>query len=104
MTPIEPALDSAAPTNASPCLPDDPEIKKLQIQIDSAVIWRKALDLISKRLESGEMSDTMLLRTVACLGQSTLADDLPRRPRRRRRSKYDSNGNREATRANRKSH
>jgi hypothetical protein len=83
---------------------DDPEIKKLQMQIDSTVIWGKALKLISKRMESGEMSDSMLLRTIVCLGQSTLPDDLPRSHRRRRRSKYDRNGNREARRANRRGH
>ena len=82
---------------------DDPEIKKLQIRIDSTVIWRKALELISKRMESGEMTDSMLLRTIACLGQSTFADDLPRRPRRRtsRRARKD---NRQARGANRRGH
>jgi hypothetical protein len=63
---------------------DDPEIKKLRIQFDTTVIWRKAVDLISKRMDSGEMTDSMLLRTIVCLGKSTVPNDLPRRPRRRR--------------------
>jgi hypothetical protein len=63
---------------------DDPEIKKIQIANYSIEIWQKAVDLISKRMESGEMSDSMLLRVIVCLAKSTSPVELPRRPRRRR--------------------
>ena len=61
---------------------DDPEIKKFQIANRSMEICDRAVDLISKRMESGELRDHMVLRIIATLAKSTAPFEV-RRPRRR---------------------
>ena len=51
-------------------LRDEVLIKQLEAAIDSQEIYKKALDLIDKRLVSGEVSDNMLLRIVVSLSKS----------------------------------
>jgi hypothetical protein len=42
-----------------PC--DEAQIKQLEAAIHSTEIWQKALDVLCKRIASGEVSDNMLL-------------------------------------------
>jgi hypothetical protein len=51
-------------------LSEEAQIKRLEAAIDSQEIYKKALDLIDKRLVSGEVSDNMLLRIVVSLSKS----------------------------------
>ena len=51
-------------------LSEEAQIKQLEAAIDSQKIYKKALDLIDKRLVSGEVSDNMLLRIVVSLSKS----------------------------------
>jgi hypothetical protein len=50
-------------------LRDEVLIKQLEAAIDSQEIYKKALDLIDKRLVSGEVSDHMLLRILVSLSK-----------------------------------
>jgi hypothetical protein len=43
-------------------LRDEALIKQLEAAINSNKIWEKALDVVCKRIASGEVSDNMLLR------------------------------------------
>jgi hypothetical protein len=52
-------------------LSDEALIKQLEAAIDSQEILEKALDVIHKRLDSGEVSDNMLLRILVSLAKST---------------------------------
>jgi uncharacterized membrane protein len=52
-------------------LRNEAPIKQLEAATYAARIWQKALDLLDKRMASGEMSDSMLLRLVVSLGKST---------------------------------
>jgi hypothetical protein len=67
-----------------PSLLDDPVINQLVRASYANEALQKAIDFLCKRMESGEMSDHMLLRTLVCLSKSNAPDELPRRPRRRR--------------------
>jgi hypothetical protein len=49
---------------------DEALIKQVEVAIYSAEIWRKALDVLSKRIASREVSDTMLLRIIVSLSKS----------------------------------
>ena len=51
-------------------LRDEVLIKQLEAAIDSQEIYKKALDLIDKRLVSGEVSDHMLLRILVSLSKA----------------------------------
>jgi hypothetical protein len=51
-------------------LSEEALIKQLEAAIHSNEIWQKALDLIHKRLASGEVSEHMLLRIIVCLSKS----------------------------------
>jgi hypothetical protein len=53
----------------TPC--DEALIKQLEAAIYSNEIWEKALDVLRKRIASGEVSDNMLLRIVISLSKST---------------------------------
>src|SRR5262245_59866835 len=46
-------------------------IKQLEVAIYSNEIWEKALDVVCKRIASGEVSDNMLLHIVLSLSKST---------------------------------
>ena len=56
---------------------DDPLIELFELGNCSTEIWRKALHIISKRMESGELSDHMLVRIVATLAKSTAPFEAP---------------------------
>jgi hypothetical protein len=51
-------------------LSEEAQIKQLEAAIYSQEICKKALDLIHKRLDSGEVSDNMLLRILVSLNKS----------------------------------
>jgi hypothetical protein len=51
-------------------LSDEDLIKQLKAAIESEEICTKALDVVHKRLVSGEVSDHMLLRIIVCLTKS----------------------------------
>jgi hypothetical protein len=74
-------LMSAGPnTNAAGCNRDK-LVKAVSAAIHSEEIWPKALDILHKRIASGELSDAMLLRIVVSLSKSTACFELhPRRP------------------------
>jgi hypothetical protein len=52
-------------------LSDEALIKQLEPAIYSQEICKKAIDVIHKRLASGEVSDNMLLRIVVSLSKSS---------------------------------
>ena len=52
-------------------LRDEALIKQLEAAIYSNEIWEKALDVVCKRIASGEVSDNMLLHVVLSLSKST---------------------------------
>ena len=56
-----------------PCeaLCDDTLIKQLEAGIYSTGIWQKAVDVLRKRIASGEVSDNMLLHIVVSLSKSS---------------------------------
>jgi hypothetical protein len=66
-------------TNSTECnreklvnaLRDEALIKQLEAAIYSNEIWEKALDVVCKRIASGEISDNMLLHVVVSLSKST---------------------------------
>jgi serine/threonine protein phosphatase PrpC len=66
-------------TNSTECnreklvnaLSDEALIKQLEAAIYSNEIWEKALDVVCKRIASGEVSDNMLLHVVVSLSKST---------------------------------
>ena len=66
-------------TNSTECnrekivnaLRDEALIKQLEAAIYSNEIWEKALDVVCKRIASGEVSDNMLLHVVLSLSKST---------------------------------
>jgi hypothetical protein len=66
-------------TNSTECnreklvnaLCDEALIKQLEAAIYSNEIWEKALDVVCKRIASGEVSDNMLLHVVLSLSKST---------------------------------
>jgi hypothetical protein len=49
---------------------DEALIKQLEAAIHSTDIWQKALDVLCKRIASGEVSDNMLLHIVVSLSKS----------------------------------
>ena len=49
---------------------DEALIKQLEAAIYLNEIWAKALDVVCKRIASGEVSDNMLLRIVLSLSKS----------------------------------
>ena len=72
-------LMTAGPsTNSTECnreklvnaLRDEALIKQLAAAIYSTDIWQKALDVVCKRIASGEVSDNMLLRVLLSLSKS----------------------------------
>ena len=72
-------LMTASPSNNSTecnreeaCQPlcDETLIKQLEAAIHSTDIWQKALDVLCKRIASGEVSDNMLLHIVVSLSKS----------------------------------
>jgi uncharacterized membrane protein len=62
---------------------DETLIKRLEAVISSVEIWEKALDVLRKRIASGEISNNMLLRILVSLSQSTVYFEGDRRPRHR---------------------
>ena len=65
-------------TNSTKCdrenvnaLCDEALIKQLEAAVCSNEIWEKALDVVCKRIASGEVSDNMLLHVVVSLSKST---------------------------------
>jgi hypothetical protein len=50
---------------------DEALIKQLEAAIYSNEIWEKALEVVCKRIASGEVSDNMLLHVVLSLSKST---------------------------------
>ena len=52
-------------------LRDEALIKQFEAAIYSEGIRKKALDVLCKRMASGELSDSMLLRIVVSLAKST---------------------------------
>jgi hypothetical protein len=52
-------------------LRDEALIKQLEAAIYSNEIWEKALDVLCKRIASGEVSDNMLLRVLVSLSKIT---------------------------------
>src|SRR5262245_29303433 len=66
-------------TNSTECnreklvnaLRDEALIKQLEAAIYSNEIWEKALDVVCKRIASGEVSENMLLHVVVSLSKST---------------------------------
>jgi hypothetical protein len=66
-------------TNSTECnreklvntLRDEALIKQLEAAIYSNEIWKKALDVVCKRIASGQVSDNMLLHVVVSLSKST---------------------------------
>jgi hypothetical protein len=46
-------------------------IKQLEVAIYSTEILQKAVDVLCKRIASGQISDNMLLRVVVCLSKSS---------------------------------
>jgi hypothetical protein len=65
-------------TNSTECnreklvnaLRDEALIKQLEAAIYSNGIWQKALDVVCKRIASGEVSENMLLHVVVSLSES----------------------------------
>jgi len=51
-------------------LRDEALIKQAEAAIYSAEIWQKALDVLCKRIASGDVSDKLLLRIVVSLTKS----------------------------------
>jgi hypothetical protein len=64
--------------------PDDPEIKQYLAANYSTEILEKAFEVLSKRIESREISNNMLVRIVLSLSKSTASLELERPPKRRR--------------------
>ena len=64
-------------TNSTECnreeivnaLRDEALIKQLEAAIYANEIWEKALDVVCKRIASGEVSDNMLLRVLVSLSK-----------------------------------
>jgi hypothetical protein len=50
---------------------DETLIKQLETGISSIEIWQKAVDVLRKRIASGEVSDNMLLRVMVSLSKSS---------------------------------
>jgi hypothetical protein len=69
---------------ACQALSEDVLIKRLQAANHSTEIWQKAVDVLSKRIASRQVSDDMLLRIIVSLAKSTACFEVHRRPRRRR--------------------
>ena len=69
----EPNINSAelCREEARRCLCDETVIKQLEAAIYSTGIWQKAVDVLRKRIASGEVSDNMLLHIVASLSKSS---------------------------------
>jgi hypothetical protein len=65
-------------TNSTECnreklvnvLRDEALIKQFEAAIYSNGIWQKALDVVCKRIASGEVSENMLLHVVVSLSES----------------------------------
>ena len=57
-------------TSSGECEHDEILIKQLEAAIHSQEILIKALDVICKRIASGEVSDNMLLRIMLTLAKS----------------------------------
>jgi hypothetical protein len=55
------------------------EAKQLEAAIYSNEIWEKSLDVVCKRIASGEVSDNMLLHVVLSLSKSIAVFKLHRR-------------------------
>jgi uncharacterized membrane protein len=51
-------------------LSDESVVKQLEAAIHSTHIWQEAVDVLRKRIATGEVSDTMLLRIVRSLSKS----------------------------------
>jgi len=49
---------------------DEASIKQVEAAVYSVEIWQKALDVLSKRIASREISDKMLLRIIVSLSKS----------------------------------
>ena len=66
-------------TNSTECsreeacqaLRDEALIKQLEVAIYATDIWQKALDVLRKRIASGEVNENMLLHVVLSLSKST---------------------------------
>jgi hypothetical protein len=69
----EPNINSAElrREEARRCLCDETVIKRLEAAIYSTEIWQKAVDVLRKRIASGEVADNMLLQIVASLSKSS---------------------------------
>jgi hypothetical protein len=65
-----PKSDPADSNRDSAASSQEARIKQLEAGIQSHEICEKALDLIHKRLASGELSDNMLLRATLSLAKS----------------------------------
>jgi hypothetical protein len=68
----EPSINSAEFCREEACrsLCDETVIKQIEAAIYSTDIWQKALDVLRKRIASGEVSDNMLLHVVVSLSKS----------------------------------
>jgi hypothetical protein len=58
-------------TEGDRALCDDALIKQLEVAIYATDIWQKALDVLRKRIASGEVNENMLLHVVLSLSKST---------------------------------
>jgi len=78
---VEHFMNSGPNTNAAECF-ETRSVNAVPPAIHSKDIWRKARDILCKRIDSGETSDTMLLHIVGSLSKSTACFQVHRRSRR----------------------
>jgi hypothetical protein len=72
-------MTAGASTNSTECNREEARqalcgealIKQLEVAIYSTDIWQKAVDVLCKRIASGEVSDNMLLHIVVSLSKSS---------------------------------
>jgi hypothetical protein len=70
---VGPSTNSTECSREEACqaLRDEALIKQLEAGIYSTEIWQKAVDVLRKRIASGEVSDNMLLHIVVSLSKSS---------------------------------
>src|SRR5690242_20581920 len=88
----EPNTSSADANRESVASPEEALINRLKAGIESNEIWGRALDLLRKRMESGELSDNMLLRVTLSLAKSTACFTMDGRPQVTRQGRVSRSG------------
>jgi hypothetical protein len=87
-----PNTNSADSNRDSVASREEAFIKQLKAGIQSNEDCEKALDLIRKRIASGELSDNMLLRVTLSLAKSTACFTMDGRPQVTRKGQASRSG------------